>query len=379
MLPSRSKAHDKPLSHQLGAWWQSSTRSSLTSKLLMLTVVVLLLSSLLLMHSIVSNWNSARGGGGAGSGGGGGELTSSNNEMMLSKVSEPTQLMTGSRQKKPGDVNLARQYRTRHGAARWLTNLSLATRPAHPRLTRCVLPSLLCFCCVSLLPAPLSRPVLGHASWAMLHTMAALFPEDASLTKQSAMISFLTALGELYPCATCARHFRLFMSQHPLPPLGALHRDSLSKWLCAAHNGVNARTDKPIQDCALIADLWPSKLEQDCGCDAEDEPASAASAAKTKDSGAAPAAAAVSAPTIDPAAAASSLSQHGPITDPVALRRAIAAQSVRDARGKHKAALIEEEERDKAAAAQEEERRKAAEREQGAIDDPANFVPIPRT
>lgn len=196
--------------------------------------------------------------------------------------------------------------------------------------------------------------------------MAALFPEDASLTKQRAMISFLTALGELYPCATCARHFRLFMSQHPLPALGQLHRESLSKWLCAAHNGVNARTDKPLQDCALIADLWPSKLEQDCGCDAEEEP-STVSAAKTKD--------AAAATSIDPAAAAAAPSfAQSPITDLNALSRAIDAQSARDARGKHKAALIEEEERDKAAAAAEEERRKALERELGAMADPAKLL-----
>ena len=213
--------------------------------------------------------------------------------------------------------------------------------------------------------------------------MAALFPEEASLTKQRAMVSFLQALGELYPCATCARHFRLFMSQHPLPPLGQLHRRSLSEWLCAAHNGVNARTDKPIQDCSLIGDLWPSKMEQDCGCDAEEEETTStppSAVAKTKD--AAVAAAAMGAATIDPAAAAAAAAgegggfvRGGPLTDLSVLRGAIDAQSLRDARSRQKALQIEEEERDKAAAAAEEERRKEMERKLGgAIADPSKLL-----
>lgn len=199
----------------------------------------------------------------------------------------------------------------------------------------------------------------------MLHTTAALFPESPSLAKQSAMRAFLTSLGELYPCATCARHYRLFLAAHPLPDL--LTRDSVAEWLCNAHNGVNERTDKPIVDCARVHDMWPAKLEQDCGCGDEAD----AAATGTSDS-AAPAA--VAAPEAQAAVAAASdssrktkLSGDGSPLSAAELAAAIAAQTERDERGARKAALVDEEEREQRLAVEEDERQKQRERAAGLL------------
>lgn len=199
----------------------------------------------------------------------------------------------------------------------------------------------------------------------MLHTMAALFPESPSILKQKAMRSFLTALGELYPCATCARHYRLFLAAHPLPDL--LTRDSVAEWLCNAHNGVNERTDKTVVDCANVHDMWPAKLEQDCGCGDEVDPA-----ATGNTESAAPAA--VIAADAQPAAAAApdlsrkaKLSGDGSPLSPAELAAAIAAQTERDERGARKAALVDEEEREQRLAIEEDERQKQRERAAGLL------------
>jgi hypothetical protein len=103
----------------------------------------------------------------------------------------------------------------------------------------------------------------------MLHTMAALFPSEPSLEKQAAMRSFLVALGEIYPCATCAKHFRGYMRDHPFPEV--LTKQALQRWLCESHNAVNLRLEKPQVQCEKIEEKWPEKLEADCGCADEEE------------------------------------------------------------------------------------------------------------
>jgi FAD-linked sulfhydryl oxidase len=104
----------------------------------------------------------------------------------------------------------------------------------------------------------------------MLHTIAALFPDDPSKQKQEAMVALLNSIAELYPCATCARHFRAYIREYPIPT--PLTRKTISMWLCEAHNSVNVRLEKPSVSCANIEETWPNKLEQDCGCAATDSP-----------------------------------------------------------------------------------------------------------
>jgi len=186
------------------------------------------------------------------------------------------------------------------------------------------------------LEPPLSRATLGHASWSLLHTMAALYPDAPSLAKQASMRAFLDALGELYPCAMCARHFRAYLRAHPLP--SPLDGPALRQWLCEAHNDVNRRTDKPLFDCALIDQKWPHKLQQDCGCDEEEKTAEEASATQPGAEGAAPSAAAAD---LDPAA--------------------LAAAIERDRIGALKAAQLEEEEAEQERALQRDEEQKRIE------------------
>jgi len=121
------------------------------------------------------------------------------------------------------------------------------------------------------LAPPLSRRTLGHATWSMLHTMAALFPEKPTAAQQGAMRMFLRSLGTLYPCGTCAKHFRQFMIRRKIPH--PLTRQKLAEWMCEAHNAVNQRLEKPMQNCNYenLKKKWPEKLDESCGCSDKDE------------------------------------------------------------------------------------------------------------
>ena len=118
------------------------------------------------------------------------------------------------------------------------------------------------------LTPPLSRESLGQATWAFLHTLAAVYPEQPSEREQQSVRQLLEALGWLYPCAVCAQHFRTNIATQP-PRVGS--RKELSEWLCEAHNEVNGRLDKPQVDCSAVGAMWPPEL-QECGCGVEELP-----------------------------------------------------------------------------------------------------------
>ena len=108
-----------------------------------------------------------------------------------------------------------------------------------------------------------------------LHTMAAYFPDQPTAEQSSAALSFINALGMLYPCSHCAADFREGMQEQPprcawrgravvprcpnceaaerAPAVvrRASSRTELSVWLCEAHNRVNRALGKPHFSCKL--------------------------------------------------------------------------------------------------------------------------------
>lgn len=107
---------------------------------------------------------------------------------------------------------------------------------------------------------PPTKQELGQCGWTLLHTMAANYPEDPTGKQRARAESFLRALGDLYPCPTCAAHLRGYMAEHPVT---SASRQQLSMWLCGAHNDVNVRNGKEAFYCDLgVLDArW-----KDCGC-----------------------------------------------------------------------------------------------------------------
>ncbi|ORY05205.1 hypothetical protein K493DRAFT_204830 [Basidiobolus meristosporus CBS 931.73] len=102
-----------------------------------------------------------------------------------------------------------------------------------------------------------ARAELGRATWHLVHTMAARFPEYPTQQQQQSLLQFFHLLSTLYPCGDCAEEFQKLLKQNP-PQVSS--REAASQWACGIHNLVNKRLRKPQFDCSTVAERWK------CGC-----------------------------------------------------------------------------------------------------------------
>ena len=96
--------------------------------------------------------------------------------------------------------------------------------------------------------APLDVDELGRASWALMHTIAAYYPQKPTHAQRVQARRFFDALGDLYPCATCRADLRADVDAHP-PRCES--REALAKWVCERHNVVNEKLGKEKHSCAI--------------------------------------------------------------------------------------------------------------------------------
>lgn len=100
---------------------------------------------------------------------------------------------------------------------------------------------------------------VGKATWTLLHTLAAKYPEKPSIIRQSMTKLWLDLLPEVYPCEECATHMRENMAR--CPPV-TTSRDALEDWICCFHNLVNDQLNKTwSQDCKQWKDYWRSQTD----------------------------------------------------------------------------------------------------------------------
>lgn len=159
------------------------------------------------------------------------------------------------------------------------------------------------------MPCPPDILELGRATWTLLHSMAAYYPDSPSTEQQDAMRAWVDGLGRFYPCEVscgrprlvaalvctcvaaqascqglaqrprpllllllvllplqeCRRHLRKELAQHPPDVSSAA---ALSGWACRLHNLVNVRLGKPAFDCARALERWrdgPADDPDACG------------------------------------------------------------------------------------------------------------------
>lgn len=55
---------------------------------------------------------------------------------------------------------------------------------------------------------PYDKNELGNATWGLLHTMAATYPDKPTTQQIEDTSQFFTVLGRLYPCEYCASDMR---------------------------------------------------------------------------------------------------------------------------------------------------------------------------
>lgn len=55
---------------------------------------------------------------------------------------------------------------------------------------------------------PYDKDELGRATWGLLHTMAAHYPDKPTAAEAKDVTTFFTVLSKLYPCEPCAKDFQ---------------------------------------------------------------------------------------------------------------------------------------------------------------------------
>lgn len=100
---------------------------------------------------------------------------------------------------------------------------------------------------------PLMRDDLGRASWSLLHTMAAYYPNKPKQEEQESMNQFISSFSKLFPCPECRTDFQEEIVKSP-PDLSS--RLGLSTWMCQQHNIVNEKLGKSQFDCKKVLERW---------------------------------------------------------------------------------------------------------------------------
>ena len=106
---------------------------------------------------------------------------------------------------------------------------------------------------------PLDINELGNATWGLLHTIAAYYPNEPSKTRKESTRSFLFLLAEIFPCRVCGEDWKNVLKK--MPPVVESH-PSFSQWLCRAHNDINIRLGKPEFPCNLVNRRWKAEMFQ---------------------------------------------------------------------------------------------------------------------
>ncbi|KAL7566108.1 hypothetical protein ACA910_003882 [Epithemia clementina (nom. ined.)] len=104
---------------------------------------------------------------------------------------------------------------------------------------------------------------LGRASWTLLHSMAAWYPNKPSEKDRDLMKHFFSALAQFYPCSWCASDFQQHLKQEPVRTES---RTALCQWLCMQHNHVNEKLGKPLFPCDMesLDERWRKSSSKVC-------------------------------------------------------------------------------------------------------------------
>ena len=113
-----------------------------------------------------------------------------------------------------------------------------------------------------------SREELGRATWLLLHTIAAEYPDEPTRAQRRDAREFLRTMTSLYPCERCGAEFA-DITRRDAPDVSS--GDALRAWTCRAHNEVNAKLGKPAFACERFHERWRGVRcdDGDDGCDVD--------------------------------------------------------------------------------------------------------------
>ncbi|ONL94599.1 Augmenter of liver regeneration [Zea mays] len=114
--------------------------------------------------------------------------------------------------------------------------------------------------------APLTKEEVGRATWMLLHTIAAQFPDEPTRQQRRDAKELMHIISRLYPCKECADHFKEVLKANPVQ---AGSQADFSQWLCYVHNVVNRSLGKPIFPCQRVTARWGKLDCPERSCDLE--------------------------------------------------------------------------------------------------------------
>ncbi|XP_039137298.1 FAD-linked sulfhydryl oxidase ERV1 [Dioscorea cayenensis subsp. rotundata] len=114
--------------------------------------------------------------------------------------------------------------------------------------------------------APLTKEELGRATWTLLHTIAAQYPDNPTRQQKHDVKELMAILSRIYPCKECADHFKEVLKANPVQ---AGSQAELSQWLCHVHNVVNRSLGKLVFPCQRVNARWGKLDCKDRACDLE--------------------------------------------------------------------------------------------------------------
>src|SRR6266498_1265891 len=95
---------------------------------------------------------------------------------------------------------------------------------------------------------PLDKNEIGNASWKVLHSYAAQYPDSPTVEDKKEFHSLVKSVIRTIPegDCKCKSHAVEYVQKKP-PKMD--NRKNLIEWLCVFHNDVNKRSAKPVVDC----------------------------------------------------------------------------------------------------------------------------------
>ena len=106
-------------------------------------------------------------------------------------------------------------------------------------------------------PHNLTCNSLGISTWALLHSVAAIYPNNPNKTEQQSLKDFFDGLMYFYPSKS--ELMKEILKEHPLE---YSNREELIYYICQIHNILNKKLGKKKFSCKEAFNVWGG----DCGC-----------------------------------------------------------------------------------------------------------------
>jgi hypothetical protein len=99
--------------------------------------------------------------------------------------------------------------------------------------------------------------VWGPLGWMTLHSISTSYPENPTVSEKQLMYTWLDMFRDTITCPYCRDHFAFMLASYRARyPNMLASRQDLAMFVFRAHNGVNARLQKPVyntlEECMII-------------------------------------------------------------------------------------------------------------------------------